>query len=262
MSPSVRRLVRHYKLDITGIHGSGPAGRIRVSDVMPLLGGRESVGVRDEAEEDAAREIQAAVVPAERASASEEAVPDVARAARLATVVFECDMSRVLGKRKRAEERGARLSLESDVTHACARALAAVPAVNAASNRMDIAVTIDAEPSPQTALVTNAGALNLDDIERATQAPTETSGATPTFSVRHHGSSGSLLALPLEPAAGTHAILGVGKLRKMVTVATVDGDETPRIAAMCYLTLSFDAATVDERSAHAFLRTLVATLES
>jgi pyruvate/2-oxoglutarate dehydrogenase complex dihydrolipoamide acyltransferase (E2) component len=36
----VRRLVRQYELDITGIHGTGPSGRIRVGDLMGLLGGR------------------------------------------------------------------------------------------------------------------------------------------------------------------------------------------------------------------------------
>src|SRR3970040_1568321 len=42
LSPSVRRLVRQYELDVTGIHGSGPHGRIRIADVMALIGGRTS----------------------------------------------------------------------------------------------------------------------------------------------------------------------------------------------------------------------------
>jgi len=40
LSPAVRRLVRHYDLDITGIHGTGPSGRIRVGDVIGMLGSR------------------------------------------------------------------------------------------------------------------------------------------------------------------------------------------------------------------------------
>ncbi len=47
LSPAVRRLVRQFDLDITGIHGTGPAGRIRVGDVMGLLGGRTDSGNRD-----------------------------------------------------------------------------------------------------------------------------------------------------------------------------------------------------------------------
>ena len=40
LSPAVRRLVRQYDLDITGIHGTGPEGRIRVGDVISVLGPR------------------------------------------------------------------------------------------------------------------------------------------------------------------------------------------------------------------------------
>ena len=40
LSPSVRRLVRQYDLDVTGIHGTGPSGRIRVGDVIALLAAR------------------------------------------------------------------------------------------------------------------------------------------------------------------------------------------------------------------------------
>jgi pyruvate/2-oxoglutarate dehydrogenase complex dihydrolipoamide acyltransferase (E2) component len=47
LSPAVRRLVRQFDLDITGIHGTGPSGRIRVGDVMTLLVGRTDTGRRD-----------------------------------------------------------------------------------------------------------------------------------------------------------------------------------------------------------------------
>src|SRR5512145_1279539 len=47
LSPAVRRLVRQFDLDITGIHGTGPSGRIRVGDVMGMLGGRKDSGHRD-----------------------------------------------------------------------------------------------------------------------------------------------------------------------------------------------------------------------
>src|SRR5262249_10175249 len=40
LSPAVRRLVRQYDLDITGVYGSGPAGKIRVGDIIGMLDGR------------------------------------------------------------------------------------------------------------------------------------------------------------------------------------------------------------------------------
>lgn len=256
LSPSVRRLVRHYDLDITGIHGTGPSGRIRVGDVMPLLGGRENVSLRGEQDEDEIerRRPEAARKPFEAAAAG------AAPAATLGTVVFECDLSRVLAQQKRAAEQGTPIAVESYIAQACARALAAVPEINADRPRIDIAITIDAEPAPRRALLRGAASLGLDDIEHALAAPDAADG-TPTFSIRHYGASGGLLALPLEPADATRGILGVGKLRKRVVVKTVNGEDAPRVAAMCYMALSFDRQSVAERSAHAFLRTLVGTLE-
>lgn len=262
LSPSVRRLVRHYDLDITGIHGSGPAGRIRVGDVMPLLGGRESVAAHDDREApNDDRGTLGAAAAEEVAEAGESAVAP-ATTARIATVVFECDLSRVLVAQRRAREQGKSIAVESYVVQACARALAAVPAVNAGAGRTDLAITIDGEPAARRVLLRDPETLELDGIEYALDAAAESTGTAATFAMRYHGPSGSVLALGLEPEPGTHAMLGVGKLRKVVTVKTVEGEDTPRISAMCHLSLSFDPHVLDEHTAHAFLRTLVATLES
>src|SRR5512134_3839442 len=63
LSPAVRRLVRQFDLDITGIHGTGPSGRIRVGDVMGLLGGRTDTGKRDAPTRAAAADPDAAQSP-------------------------------------------------------------------------------------------------------------------------------------------------------------------------------------------------------
>jgi pyruvate/2-oxoglutarate dehydrogenase complex dihydrolipoamide acyltransferase (E2) component len=39
LSPSIRKLVRQYGVDVTSIRGSGPHGRLRIGDVMAALGG-------------------------------------------------------------------------------------------------------------------------------------------------------------------------------------------------------------------------------
>ena len=116
----MRRLVRQFDLDITGIHGTGPAGRIRVGDVMGLLGGRTDSGKRDvparllpeddvtplddpEAEAEAAAEVleaDVAVTPA-----TPLPLPTTTETAPHSTVptssVFECDLGRVLAHRKK-----------------------------------------------------------------------------------------------------------------------------------------------------------------
>ena len=38
VSPSVRRLLRQYDLDIDSIRGTGPGGRVRPSDVLAIVG--------------------------------------------------------------------------------------------------------------------------------------------------------------------------------------------------------------------------------
>jgi 2-oxoglutarate dehydrogenase E2 component (dihydrolipoamide succinyltransferase) len=258
LSPSVRRLVKHYDLDITGIHGTGPAGRIRVGDVMPLLGGRESIAVRDDerAEPDEER-VPRSASPREVPAPSASPAPQPLR-----TVVFECDMSRVLARQKRAAEQGAPISVEGYIAQACGRALAGAAEVNDGTERIDVALEVDGDPA-RSGVLRNAANLGLNEIERSLAAERPTEGAPPTFGIRQHGASGSLLAFPLALAAHTRATLGVGRIRKVVTVkSSDDGEDTPRIGAMCYLSLSFDTGTVGDAAAHAFLASLVRTLET
>jgi hypothetical protein len=46
-----------------------------------------------------------------------------------------------------------------------------------------------------------------------------------------------------------------------VTVKTVNGQEAPRIAAQCYLSLTFNAETIGYPQANLFLNECVRTLE-
>jgi pyruvate/2-oxoglutarate dehydrogenase complex dihydrolipoamide acyltransferase (E2) component len=134
LSPAVRRLVRQYDLDITGIHGTGPSGRIRVGDVIGMLGGR--------AAEPPPRSAKTARTPAPDSDdlalvRSEEpttdtpyrattrttaAVPAEAGAPAITSTVFECDLSRVLSHRKRQRSHDVDLLLTSYFLVACAEA--------------------------------------------------------------------------------------------------------------------------------------------
>ena len=94
LSPAVRRLVRQYDLDITGIHGTGPAGRIRVGDVIGMLGGRDGAGRAGDARgEETVVEARLAGTPyrgaagrtVERAAAQAPSEPDRRRRSTNAT---------------------------------------------------------------------------------------------------------------------------------------------------------------------------------
>jgi hypothetical protein len=74
--------------------------------------------------------------------------------------------------------------------------------------------------------------------------------------VHHYGESGSLLATPTPIGTGHAGSLGIGRVRREIVVRTTDGVETPRVAARCYLSLSFHTDRVafhraNELMAHA-----------
>src|SRR5262245_4069851 len=128
LSPAVRRLVRQYDLDVTGIHGTGPSGRIRVGDVMGLLGARTDASARLEM---AARGAQFDRDAASGESVSgpkpsePSAVPTTA--SQPMTTVFECDLSGVMSHRKQLRQSGTDVLVTSYYLVGCAEALRAVP---------------------------------------------------------------------------------------------------------------------------------------
>ena len=279
LSPAVRRLVRQYDLDITGIHGTGPEGRIRVGDVIGMLGPRAEQAVRGvttprpaplEADdndvelptEESAPAAAAAATPATAAAP----MPAPATAAPI-TTVFECDLARVLAHRKRLRADKVELLLTSYFVAAYVEALSAVPelAVGAAPCigielttgegdsrplRLDVG-GIAAEPPGERARTIDA-ALRLSLGADLTNA---------SLLVHHYGASGSLIATPTPIGAGHVASLGVGRVRREIVLRNVDGDETPRVTTRCHLSLSFLPEHVTLARANLFLAHAVRLLE-
>ncbi len=277
LSPAVRRLVRQYDLDITGIHGTGPAGRIRVGDVIGMLGGRTEtsldrlvasspgVAVDDDEPEQAAiaPPPSAAAVPYPPPGASDAGQP----ATSLTSTVFECDLSKVIAHRKRARQSGNELSLTSYYVTACAEALKAVPEVcsTGPAGVLGVAVATTTGETRNVVIEVSGdvtGALNeqLATIDRTLRAPTARADETALW-IHHYGPSGSLLAMPTPIAHGHAASLGIGALRRQIVLRMTDGEEAPRVAAVCYLSLSFLPGSVTLERANGFLARLVSTLE-
>jgi pyruvate/2-oxoglutarate dehydrogenase complex dihydrolipoamide acyltransferase (E2) component len=278
LSPSVRRLVRQYDLDITGIHGTGPAGRIKVGDVIALLGGRGEPAQNRPA--DPERTIPAADDPTEERprhtpyrsaplveSAAAAIAPGTA-AGFPATTVFECDASRVLAHRKQCRQQNGALALTSYYLVACGEALRLVPEAAPAGTELGVVMSA-ADGQVRTVLVDvgedsalssmNDRLVELDRALRARDAPQDLRRAA--LLLHHHGLAGSLIATPT-PIANNHAAsLGIGRVRRQVVVRTIDGEETPRIAALCYLSLSFLTDHLDLPRANRFLAHVVRVLE-
>lgn len=276
LSPAVRRLVRQYDLDITGIHGTGPEGKIRVGDVIAVLGGRTDMGARTELGGRGDSDLPAdAGGPAElgiaAAGAERSATPSADTATGAAhgvpqTTVFECDLSRVLSHRKRERRNDVEISLTSYFLAACVPALLVVPEVAASQSadpRLGV-ILAAADGSVRRTLVAvdvQASDDALPLLDGQLDAAHDDDLAAAHLLVHHYGPSGSLLATPTELGAGHAASLGIGRVRREIVVKTVDAEEAPRVAARCYVTLTFRPERVDLARANLFVATLVRALE-
>lgn len=256
LSPAVRRLVRQYDLDVTGIHGTGPSGKIRVADVIGILGGRAEASPR-------ASDARAGATPLRDA----EAPAPTAASAAPTTSVFECDLSRVLSHRKRERRSEAELLLTGYFLSACAEALRAVPEIVAPERpgAPCFGVLISAaDGSVRRTVVGPVNALDarLRAFDRQLRAEADDDLDAAQLLIHHHGASGSLLATATELGRGHAASVGIGRVRKQIVLKNnVDGEETPRVTALCYVTLTFRPDRVALHRANRFLSELVRVIE-
>jgi 2-oxoglutarate dehydrogenase E2 component (dihydrolipoamide succinyltransferase) len=294
LSPAVRRLVRQFDLDVTGIHGTGPSGRIRVGDVIGLLEGRQDSGKRDapvraaapgESDELAAGPIEPvesdpldALAPSPEPPAAFEAVAPVPRppaaveraalAATPTTTVFDCDLSRVLAHRRKLRRNNVELLTTSYFVTALAAALESAPRITAGElARFGVSLTTaDGRLRGSVLGIPDTLPESLEERVRAVDIALRANLHTPlehaNLLVHHHGESGSVLATPTPLGAGHTASVGIGRVRREIAIRLVDGAETPRIAPRCYLSLSFLAERVPLHDANRVLAAAVAILES
>jgi pyruvate/2-oxoglutarate dehydrogenase complex dihydrolipoamide acyltransferase (E2) component len=272
LSPAVRRLVRQYDLDITGIHGTGPSGRIKVGDVIALVGSRPEAAPPRTADPSNPSPVRHEALDERPCSAPDRtaaSAPAVTRAAgAIATTIFECDLTRVLTHRKQRGGRQIEVALASYFFVACREALRAVPEMAAGRAPLGGALSgadgrarnVLAELDDDSALGSiDDRLLAFDQALRARDASTDLGRAG--LVLYHHGLAGSLLATPTPILAGQVASVGLGRVRKQIVVRTVDGEDAPRVAALCYVTLSFLEGRVDLPRANRFLGQCVRVLE-
>jgi 2-oxoglutarate dehydrogenase E2 component (dihydrolipoamide succinyltransferase) len=269
LSPAVRRLVRQFDLDITGIHGTGPSGRIRVGDVMGLLNGRMDSGNRDAparpAESDADSDLDAV------GAAGGEAVAGLSAAtAQVPTsTVFDCDLGRVLAHRKKLRLEEIELLTTSYFLTALVAALEAAPEITAGhAPHFGVLLTMTDGGLRSASLDTAAVSWDssLDDrvraVDAALRANLDVDVSAANLLVHHYGESGSVLATPTPIGTGHAASVGIGRLRREIAVRTNDGVETPRVTTRCYLSLSFFAHSVPLHHANRALAAATGILES
>jgi 2-oxoglutarate dehydrogenase E2 component (dihydrolipoamide succinyltransferase) len=265
LSPAVRRLVRQYDLDVTGIHGTGPGGRIRVGDVIGMLGGRADTAARP-----SERRAGAAFAD-ERPERGAEPAPVPARAAAPSSTVFECDLGRVLARRKRERlANNAEPLLTSYYVAACREALRTVPEVATKDGPLParlgvLLAAVDGEVRTSIVDADDPPLASLDERVRMFDRALRTGGNavldTADLLIDNYGASGSLLMTPTPLGPGRVASVGIGRLRRAIVVKNADGEEAPRVATVCYVTLTFLPDQIAPHRANRFVAELVRVLE-
>ena len=249
LSPSVRRLVKEYDLDITQITGSGPSGRIGVGDVMEHLGDRalppEKKGKISELKRG---------TPSRQTSVSQQ-IP-------YATTIFECVMASVIAEQRVMQSTGNDFELPVYYISAYAKTLSAMPEILCDQLPISIGVRLEERPpSSQIPIISGVDKLDMIAIRKMLSSPETLEKKTPAFTFCYHGASGSLMGGPATLSEGQIASLGVGKLHKRAVVGTLEEQDVLQTLPMCYVDLTYNSESIDTHCANRFLSLFVETLE-
>lgn len=263
-SPRARKAAEEMNLDLAGVEGSGPSGRILHRDVLAAGGAGASSDPPPAAGSQRVPLSSMRQLIAERMVESKTRIPHF-------YLQVEIDAEPLLalqGQVNSALEEwgGSRLSLNDMVLKAAAVALTRVPQLNASftpegilrHGQVDLEFAVSLEEGLLTPVIRNAESKSLrqisreakDLIERARSQrlnPDEYRGGT--FTVSNLGARGidSFQAIIDPPQA---AILGVGAILKK---PVVDKDDRIRPGHRLNLTLSCDHRVVDGAVAAEFL---------
>jgi pyruvate dehydrogenase E2 component (dihydrolipoamide acetyltransferase) len=284
-SPAAKRIAREKDLDIKGVTGTGPGGRVVAKDVssfvgstvataFPKLEAGVTTGMKD------VRKVKqvAPMTPTRKVIAKR--MSQSARTAPHITVIMETDMSEVVKLRERllpeVEKRaGTKLSYNDIIVKAVAKALEEFPAVNSSLidennikifDEINVGVAIAAKEGLIVPVIRNANKLSIAEISanlnrlvnKANQGkltPDEMSGGT--FTVTSLGMYGVDLFMPIinPPESG---ILAVGRIAKK---PVVDDKGQITVKPMAFLALAVDHRVIDGAPGAEFLQRLKEILE-
>jgi pyruvate dehydrogenase E2 component (dihydrolipoamide acetyltransferase) len=273
-SPLAKRLASEAGLDLRGVRGSGPSGRITKADIEAAMKAPAARAARAGAAE--GPEVEELPVSQMRKTIAKRLVTSIGPVPTF-YLTIEVDARRLLAARERMnawlEREGVKASINDFIIKAVAAALVAHPEVNAAwgdtvirrHRRVHIGVAVAVEDGLITPVVRDADRKRVRDIavevrelagrarERKLQ-PDEYTGAT--FSISNLGMFGidEFTAIINPPEA---AILAVGRVEDRVVAEGGQTAVRPRMR----LTMSCDHRVVDGAMGARFLQTLREYLE-
>ena len=259
-SPVARRIARENGIDLARISGSGPRGRIMREDVESWIAA-SSTSPAVFPEESPTQRSNGQLVPnspmrkviAKRLQESKQSAPHF-------YLTMDCQADEFLASRLKIDQampEGKKVSVNDMIVMAAAKALLAVPEVNASWHdehielfpSANIAIAVAIEGGLVTPVIHHAESLSLSEISDRSAALARSARAgelgrddlaSGTFTISNLGMYGIReFAAVINPPQG--AILAVGACEKR---PVVNGD-TLDIATMMTVTLSCDHRVVD-----------------
>jgi pyruvate dehydrogenase E2 component (dihydrolipoamide acetyltransferase) len=288
--PVVRKLARDLGVEIDGIQGSGPEGRVTREDVMAVAPApASSAPATSTSAETAPGPPEPAPAPDPRpATSGQDERRPMSRlrrtiAANMAkswaeiphvTTFDQVNATRLLEIRSALGARhNLKLPIEALVIKAVIPALEEFPEFNATLDgddlivhgAHDIGIAVDTPDGLLVAVIRGAGAMSVLEIAGEVRrlgegararllSPDELSGQT--FTVSNIGAVGGGLGTPIVPH-GTTAILSVGRAED--GVVAVDG--APAVAPVLPLSLSYDHRVIDGAVGRRFMALVIENLE-
>jgi pyruvate dehydrogenase E2 component (dihydrolipoyllysine-residue acetyltransferase) len=294
-SPLVRRMAAEHGIEISGLQGSGIAGRVTKKDLLEFL--ESGAGAKAPPRVGGVAPVHAGSLPLPepwpgdvvepmtkmRALISEHMVASRHTSAHVSTF-FEVDFTRIA--RIRAKNRvefekatGEKLTYMPFILKAVVDGLKAIPVVNASvrgndviyRKQINVGIAVALDWGLIVPVIKGADNLSLTGLTRtlndlANRARTKRLDPREvqdgTFTITNPGVFGSLTGTPIinQPQV---AILCVGAIEKRPKVLTgPEGEDMLAIRTCSYLSLSFDHRVVDGADADRFMSFVKRSLET
>jgi 2-oxoglutarate dehydrogenase E2 component (dihydrolipoamide succinyltransferase) len=294
-SPLVRRMAAEHGVEISGLQGSGIAGRVTKKDLLEFLESGGEAGAAPRVGGGAPVHVGSLPLPEPwpgdvvepmtkmRALISEHMVASRHTSAHVSTF-FEVDFTRIarIRAKNRAEfekATGQKLTYMPFILKAVVDGLKAIPVVNASvrgneviyRKQINIGIAVALDWGLIVPVIKGADNLSLTGLTRALNDlanrartkrldPREVQDGT--FTITNPGVFGSLTGTPIinQPQV---AILCVGAIEKRPKVLTgPEGEDMLAIRTCSYLSLSFDHRVVDGADADRFMSFVKRSLET
>ncbi|MCH8050771.1 MAG: 2-oxo acid dehydrogenase subunit E2 [Chloroflexi bacterium] len=272
-TPRVRRVAEELGVDLVGVEGSGPGGRILEEDVRTFAQGAPAAVPKASADEETVPVSGIRRTIARRMSESAFTAPH-------AWLVVEADVTELV--KLRADEReafrertGVDLTYLPFAAHAVSRALPDHPYLNASwaedqillKKRVNLGMAVATERGLLVPVIKDADRLSVAGLARAMSELGEKARNKKlqlddvqggTFTLDNTGAFGSIVSMPIVNL-GQAAIISLEAITRRATVMEDGAIAVRNIVNLC---LSFDHRILDGHQAGAFLGDVKSRLEA